>query len=213
MLGHRGCRLGITHPDIYEMQIIAIFSAARKVLAEKIKVNLEIMLPLISITEELLLLKNLITTTAEQLMADFGSEFEYKIGTMIELPRAVLIADKLAKHVDYFSFGTNDLTQTTYGISRDDIASFISEYKAEDIFKFDPFMTLDQEGVGQLIDIANTKGKQANPHLKTGICGEHGGDAASIEFCHKIGLDYVSCSPYRIPAARIAAAQAAIKEK
>jgi len=209
MLGHRGCRLGVTHPDIYQMQVNAIILAAIKTNKE----GIEIMLPLISTEAELVLLKKLVTDTAEQVMIDHGVQIEYKIGTMIELPRAALMADKIAKHVDFFSFGTNDLTQTVFGISRDDIASFMPEYRTLDILKEDPFVTIDQEGVGEMVGIAIERGKKSNPNISLGICGEHGGDPKSIEFFHKIGMDYVSCSPFRIPIAKLAAAQAALKSR
>ncbi len=211
MLGHRGARLGITHPDIYEMQINAIITAAIKVKKNNIPLNLEIMLPLISMEEELLFLIELIKDKSNTIMTREGVNIPYKIGTMIELPRAALIADRIAKHVDFFSFGTNDLTQTVYGISRDDISGFLPEYKSASILKTDPFTSLDIEGVGKIISIALEKGLSTNPSLSSGICGEHGGDPKSIEFFHSQNLDYVSCSPFRIPIARIAAAQAALK--
>ncbi len=211
MLGHRGARLGVTHPDIYEMQINAIITAAIKTIKLGIPLNLEIMAPLISVEEELLFLIELIKTKSQAVMKEHGVNVEYKIGTMIELPRAALIADKIAKHVDFFSFGTNDLTQTVYGISRDDISGFLPEYKAANILKSDPFTSLDIEGVGRIITIALEKGRSANPGLSTGICGEHGGDPESIKFFHEQNLDYISCSPYRVPIARISSAQAALK--
>ena len=210
MLGHRGGRLGITHPDIYQMQVRAIFTAAIIAKSENTPVNIEIMLPLISNIKELDKLKYLIQEVAEKVMIDMKDTVEYKVGTMIELPRAVLIADKIAKEVDYFSFGTNDLTQTIYGISRDDLSNFMQEYIEAGIFESDPFQTIDQEGVGKVIEEAMNKGRSANKYLKYGVCGEHGGDPESIKFFNEMGMDYVSCSPFRIPAAKIAAAQAAI---
>lgn len=211
MLGHRGSRLGITHPDIYQMQINAIITAALKTKKQGIPVNIEIMLPLISNIKELIFLKDLVSKTAQATMISIGDTIEFKLGTMIELPRAAIISDQIAKYVDYFSFGTNDLTQTVYGISRDDIANFMPEYKSEGIFENDPFQTIDEEGVGSVVADSIRKGREANKYLTLGICGEHGGDPKSIEFFNKVGMDYVSCSPYRIPAARIAAAQAAIR--
>ncbi|MGV2432028.1 MAG UNVERIFIED_CONTAM: pyruvate, phosphate dikinase [Rickettsiaceae bacterium] len=209
MLGHRGCRLGITFPEIYEMQVEAIFLALEELKSENIKISLEIMLPLICEALELKNLKSLILRVAEKCKVDF----EYKIGVMIELPRAALQADKLGPYVDYFSFGTNDLTQTTFGISRDDVASFIPDYISKEILPNDPFIKLDQVGVGELVKIAIERGKSTNPAIGLGVCGEHGGDPSSIQFFHDIGLNYVSCSPYRIPIARIAAAQANIRNK
>lgn len=212
MLGHRGCRLGITYPQIYAMQVEAIITAAIECKHETgIENDIEIMLPLIAHELELENLRNLainvITTIEERL----GDKIKYKIGTMIELPRAALQANKIAPFADYFSFGTNDLTQTTYGISRDDIASFIPQYLAKKIIAYDPFTKIDQEGVGELIHIAIKRGRKIKPDLKMGICGEHGGDPSSIEFFYKLGMDYVSCSPYRVPIARLSAAQAVIK--
>jgi pyruvate,orthophosphate dikinase len=212
MLGHRGCRLGITCPELYEMQIKAIFQAAIELKRDSnISFNLEIMLPLIATEQELIVLSELIKKTAARVQSKSDIKLQYKIGTMIELPRAALIADLLAKYVDYFSFGTNDLTQTTYGISRDDMASFADSYKDMGVFTEDPFVTLDQQGVGKLIKIACKKGKKTNPNLSLSICGEHGGDPKSIHFCNSIGLNYVSCSPFSIIIAKLAAAQAAIK--
>ena len=210
MLGHRGCRLGITFPEIYEMQVKAIFSAIVELKTESIKIDLEIMLPLISDVEELRFLKNLIIEVANHMEI---LPHNYSIGTLIELPRAALGAGQIAKEADFFSFGTNDLTQTTFGISRDDIASFMPRYLSSKILDNDPFSTIDQEGVGELIKIAIERGRKTKPNLKIGICGEHGGDPRSIEFFHKLGMDYVSCSPYRIPIARLAAAQAEIKAR
>jgi len=205
MLGHRGCRLGITYPEIYQMQVQAISSATRELkLEEGITTTLELMIPLISNVNELTRIKQII-------LQEFEGEIPFNVGTMIELPRAALMAENIAKEVEFFSFGTNDLTQTTYGISRDDIASFLPHYIEKKIFEHDPFVEIDQEGVGELIKISIERGKLGNPKLKLGVCGEHAGNPASIDFFHKIGLDYISCSPYRIPIARLAAAQAKIK--
>jgi pyruvate,orthophosphate dikinase len=214
MLGHRGCRLGITYPELYEMQVKAIFEAVIEVQQEKnISFGLEIMLPFISTTQELDILTALIHNQAKQVQTALNQNISYKIGTMIELPRAALLADEIAKYVDYFSFGTNDLTQTTYGLSRDDMAYFAATYKDQGIFKEDPFVFLDEEGVGKLIKIACKKGKAANPKLSLSICGEHGGNPKSIAFCNDIGLNYVSCSPFRVIIAKLAAAQANINLK
>ncbi|KXG75888.1 pyruvate, phosphate dikinase [Thermotalea metallivorans] len=214
MLGHRGCRLAITYPEIYEMQVKAILMAAIQVKNEKnIHVKPEIMVPLIGHEKELAIIKDLIIKTAEKILADQNVQIEYMIGTMIEVPRAALTADEIAKHAEFFSFGTNDLTQMTYAFSRDDSGKFIGEYRKKEIFEKDPFQKLDQIGVGKLMKIAIDLGKEARPELKLGICGEHGGDPESIEFCHRIGLHYVSCSPYRVPIARLAAARAAVLKK
>jgi len=211
MLGHRGCRLGISYPEIYEMQARAIFEAASIVKKEtNQEVLLEIMVPLVATRKELQILKDLIVTTEKSVEKEQGVKLNYMVGTMIELPRAALMADQIAKDAEFFSFGTNDLTQTTFGLSRDDSASFLGHYQKAGILEKDPFAELDQEGVGQLIKIAAEKGKATRPNIKLGICGEHGGNPASIEFCHKTGLDYVSCSPYRVPIARLAAARAAL---
>ena len=209
MLGHRGCRLGISYPEIYEMQARAIFEAQIIVEGETgQKPNAEIMIPLVSSPEELEILCKVIKSLADKIDAK-----NYSIGTMIELPRAALLADEIANHAEFFSFGTNDLTQTTYGLSRDDAGKFLPDYVREGIIEKDPFVTLDKAGVGQLINIASSKGRKTRKDIKLGICGEHGGDPSSIEFCHNLGLDYVSCSPYRVPIARLAAAQAAILSK
>jgi pyruvate,orthophosphate dikinase len=211
MLGHRGCRLGISYPEIYEMQARAIFEAASIVKKEtNQEVLLEIMVPLVATRKELQILKELIVATEKSVEKEQGVKLNYMVGTMIELPRAALMADQIAKDAEFFSFGTNDLTQTTFGLSRDDSASFLGHYQKAGILEKDPFAELDQEGVGQLIKIAAEKGKSTRPNIKLGICGEHGGNPASIEFCHKTGLDYVSCSPYRVPIARLAAARAAL---
>jgi pyruvate, orthophosphate dikinase len=211
MMGHRGCRLGVTYPEIYEMQVTAIFSALAELKSENIDIDLEIMIPLISDAKELHNLKSLIIFVAEKTKASFGCLMKYAIGTMIELPRAALMAEEIAKEADYFSFGTNDLTQTTFGISRDDGASFLPEYLSKKLFEHDPFVKLDQNGVGELMKIAVERGKKSKPDIKLGVCGEHAGDPSSIEFFYKIGIDYVSCSPYRVPIAKIAAAQVALR--
>jgi pyruvate,orthophosphate dikinase len=214
MLGHRGCRLGITYPEIYEMQARAIFEAALVVLKEEgARVLPEIMIPLAATKRELDILKEKIDHVAEAVFADAGERVDYQIGTMIELPRAALRAHELAETAEFFSFGTNDLTQTTFGISRDDAAGFLSEYERQGIIDVDPFVSIDVDGVGELVSIAVERGRQTNTDIKLGICGEHGGDPASIRFCESVGLDYVSCSPYRVPIARLAAAQAAVRSK
>jgi pyruvate,orthophosphate dikinase len=211
MLGHRGCRLGISYPEIYEMQARAIFEAASIVKKESGKeVLLEIMIPLVASRKELQILKELIVKTEKSVEKEQGVKLNYLVGTMIELPRAALLADQIANEAEFFSFGTNDLTQTTFGLSRDDSASFLGHYQKAGIFEKDPFAELDQEGVGALIKIAVEKGKATRKNIKLGICGEHGGNPSSIEFCHKAGLNYVSCSPYRVPIARLAAAKAAL---
>ena len=211
MLGHRGCRLGITFPEIYEMQARAIFEAAIAVAKAEGEAPVpEIMIPLVATRKELTILKERVDAIGAEVMAAAGTTIEYMVGTMIELPRAALKADEIAHDAAFFSFGTNDLTQTTLGISRDDSGRFMGAYVDQGIFEKDPFVTLDQSGVGDLIKIARDRGRATNPNLKLGICGEHGGDPASITFCEKAGLDYVSCSPYRVPIARLAAAQAAL---
>ncbi len=213
MLGHRGCRLGITYPEVYEMQARAIFEAAAQVKEETGEtVEAEIMIPLVAIPRELSILKEVVDRVAHQVARDHGVELPYTVGTMIELPRAALLAGKIAEEAAFFSFGTNDLTQTAYGLSRDDAARFLQEYERKGILSRDPFISLDPEGVGELVEIATERGRRARPNLKLGICGEHGGDPASIHFCAKVGLDYVSCSPFRVPIARLAAAQAALAE-
>ncbi|NLZ39232.1 MAG: pyruvate, phosphate dikinase, partial [Firmicutes bacterium] len=213
MLGHRGCRLGILTPAIYRMQALAIFRAVANLLAEGKEVIPEIMIPLVGHENELKLMRDLVVQAAEDVMAETGTKFDYKVGTMIELPRACMTADQIAEHADFFSFGTNDLTQTTFGYSRDDAeGKFLVHYLQEKILPENPFAVLDREGVGALVKIAVEKGRAAKPNLKLGICGEHGGDPSSIEFCHQIGLDYVSCSPFRVPVARLAAARATIQE-
>ena len=211
MLGHRGCRLGITYPEIYEMQARAIFEAAIQVAKAEGEAPVpEIMIPLVATEKELQILKDRVDAIGREVMDHEGMEIDYSVGTMIELPRAALKADEIARQAAFFSFGTNDLTQTTLGISRDDSGRFMGAYVEQGIFEKDPFVTLDQSGVGDLIKIARDRGRATKPDLKLGICGEHGGDPASITFCEKAGLDYVSCSPYRVPIARLAAAQAAL---
>ncbi|PID26706.1 MAG: pyruvate, phosphate dikinase [Candidatus Cloacimonadota bacterium] len=212
MLGHRGCRLGITYPEIYKMQTKAIITAALKVKKEKgLNIVPEIMIPLIGIDREIEILRESICETADEIIKESGMELDYLVGTMIEIPRAALTADEVAKYADFFSFGTNDLTQMAYGFSRDDSGKFITEYKKLGIFERDPFVSIDQKGVGKLISMSVKLGRETKKDLKIGICGEQGGDPESIDFCHRTGLDYVSCSPYRVPIARVAAAQAAIK--
>ena len=213
MLGHRGCRLAVTYPEITVMQTKAIIQAAIEVAKEGITVKPEIMVPLISTVEEFTYLKEYIVKTADELIKEAGVELEYLVGTMIETPRAALVADEVAKEADFFSYGTNDLTQMTFGFSRDDAGKFLAEYEKEKIIKFDPFSSVDQVGVGQLVDIASTRGRDANKNLVLGICGEHGGDPDSIDFFHRTGLDYVSCSPFRVPVAIVAAAQAKLNNK
>jgi pyruvate,orthophosphate dikinase len=214
MLGHRGCRLGVTYPEIYEMQARAIFEAACEVAEASGEAPIpEIMIPLVATARELELMKDVVDRMANEVFAEKGREIEYMVGTMIELPRAALMAGAIAEHGEFFSFGTNDLTQTTLGVSRDDAGRFLTQYVDKGIFPRDPFVSLDIEGVGQLIEIAAERGRAARPDIKLGICGEHGGDPASIAFCEKTGLDYVSASPYRVPIARLAAAQAALMHK
>jgi len=213
MLGHRGCRLGITYPEIYEMQATAIFEAAINTSKKTGEAVIpEIMIPLVGAQKELQLMREVVESAAKAVFEDKGESVEYIVGTMIELPRAAITADKIAETADFFSFGTNDLTQTTLGMSRDDAANFLPDYTDKGIYERDPFVSIDVEGVGALVDIAQEKGRATNPNIKLGICGEHGGDPASIAFCEKIGLNYVSCSPYRVPIARLAASQAAIRE-
>jgi pyruvate,orthophosphate dikinase len=212
MLGHRGCRLGITYPEITEMQSRAIFAAACQVAAEGKAVHPEVMVPLVGHVEELKHQVKLIHEAAEAVFKERGRRVEYLVGTMIELPRAALVADEIAEVAQFFSFGTNDLTQTTFGLSRDDAGRFLPFYVEHGILPDDPFQTLDVGGVGKLVEMAVRLGRQTNAGLKVGICGEHGGDPRSIAFCHKTGLNYVSCSPFRVPVARLAAAHAAIGE-
>jgi pyruvate,orthophosphate dikinase len=212
MLGHRGCRLALSHPEIYEMQTRAIFEAACELSKENVKVQVEIMLPLVGEANEIRFLKERITSTAEKVMMETGWKIDYKIGTMIEVPRAALTAGEIARYADFFSFGTNDLTQATFAFSRDDAENkFMRDYLDKKILPADPFEVLDRKGVGRLMQLAVEAGREANPNLKVGICGEHGGEPSSVEFCHELGLDYVSCSPYRVPVARLVAAQAALR--
>jgi pyruvate,orthophosphate dikinase len=213
MLGHRGCRLGIVYPEISEMQCRAIFEAACAVQKSGTPVKPEIMIPLVGMPKELSEQKTIVDQVAGDVFKETGVKVEYTTGTMIELPRAAIVADEIAEVGEFFSFGTNDLTQTTFGFSRDDAGKFITEYISRGILKVDPFQVLDQEGVGSLMKMACEKGRSARANLKLGICGEHGGEPSSVEFCHRIGLDYVSCSPYRVPIARLAAAQAVIADK
>ena len=211
MMGHRGCRLDITYPEIGVMQTKAIIGAAINVKREGIDVKPEIMIPLVGDYKELVYVKNIITSTADEMLKQENMDIKYMVGTMIEIPRATLIADKIAKEAEFFSFGTNDLTQMTFGFSRDDAGKFLGEYYSKNIYDFDPFARIDEEGVGQLVEHAVKLGKQTRPDIELGICGEHGGNPPTVEYCHRIGLTYVSCSPFRVPIARLAAAQAAIK--
>ena len=212
MLGHRGCRLGNTYPEITAMQTRAILGAAVQLKKEGFDPRPEIMVPLIGIVNEFDMQEKVIRNTAKELFAEEGIEIPFRVGTMIEIPRAALTADRIAQKAEYFSFGTNDLTQMTFGYSRDDIASFLPVYLDKKILNVDPFQVLDQNGVGQLVQMAVEKGRATRPELVCGICGEHGGEPSSVKFCHKVGLNYVSCSPFRVPIARLAAAQAAVEE-
>ena len=213
MMGHRGCRLAITYPEIAEMQTRAVIEAAINVEKEGIKTHPEIMIPLIGDLKELKYVKNIVTTIADKVMAEKNFKINYNIGTMIEIPRATVIADEIAQEAEFFSFGTNDLTQLTYGFSRDDASKFLNDYYKKGIFESDPFAKIDRTGVGELMRIAVEKGRKTRPNIELGICGEHGGEPSSVEFCNELGLTYVSCSPFRVPLARLAAAQAAIKAK
>jgi pyruvate,orthophosphate dikinase len=213
MLGHRGCRLGIVYPEITAMQARAIIEAACDVKKSGIDVKPEIMIPLVGFITEFRNQEKVIRETAEKVFAEKGLKVDYMVGTMIEVPRACATADQIAEGAEFFSFGTNDLTQTTLGISRDDYGGFINYYKENDIVPNDPFQTIDQAGVGTLMKMGVEKGRGKRKDLKIGICGEHGGDPASVVFCHGAGLDYVSCSPFRVPIARLAAAQAAVADK
>jgi pyruvate,orthophosphate dikinase len=212
MLGHRGCRLGITYPEITEMQARAIFEAACRVVARGKRVVVEVMIPLVAHVEELRHQAQIVRRVARDVFHTEGRAVPFLVGTMIELPRAALTADELAKHAEFFSFGTSDLTQTTFGLSRDDAGRFLPFYLEHGLFPDDPFQVLDQDGVGKLIAMAVRLGRGARNDLKVGICGEHGGEASSVKFCHRTGLNYVSCSPFRVPTARLAAAQAALEE-
>ncbi|MEE0108564.1 MAG: putative PEP-binding protein, partial [Merdibacter sp.] len=213
MMGHRGCRLAISYPEIAEMQTTAVIEAAINVQNRHPEWNIvpEIMIPLVGDKAELAFVKKVVVSTADKIIAEKNMDMKYKVGTMIEIPRAALLADEIASEAEFFSFGTNDLTQMTFGFSRDDAGGFLNDYYEKKIFESDPFAHLDQKGVGKLIQMATKLGRSVRPDIKLGICGEHGGDPASIEFCHRTGLNYVSCSPYRVPIARLAAAQAAIK--
>ncbi|HEX2940835.1 MAG TPA: putative PEP-binding protein, partial [Rhodopila sp.] len=211
MLGHRGCRLGISYPEIYEMQARAIFEGAIAVAKETGKAPVpEIMIPLVGTRKELEITRAQVEKVAAEVLKETGTTIEYSVGTMIELPRAAMLADKIAEVADFFSFGTNDLTQTVFGLSRDDAGKFLPHYVEAGILPKDPFVSIDIEGVGEMVRIAAEKGRGAKSKLKLGICGEHGGDPSSIAFCEQVGLDYVSCSPFRVPVARLAAAQAAL---
>jgi len=215
MLGFRGCRLSVVYPEIAEMQTRAIFEAAANVMKKGVKAKPEVMIPVVCAWQEMKINRGIVERTAKQVLEEkkMTGKIPIKIGTMIELPRAALTADKIAEHAEFFSFGTNDLTQTTFGFSRDDSGKFIPAYKEQGILEVDPFASIDQDGVGQLIQMSVEKGRKTRPGLKVGICGEQGGDPSSVEFCHKVGLTYVSCSPFRVPIARLAAAHAAIKAK
>ena len=210
MLGHRGCRLGIAYPEITEMQSRAIFEATAGLIKNDIKVFPEVMIPLVGTYTEFENQEAIVRKIADAVMEENSIKFNYLVGTMIELPRAALTADEIAQKAEFFSFGTNDLTQTTYGFSRDDIGGFLPDYLEQKVLAHDPFQSLDQSGVGQLVKMGVEKGRSIRENLKIGICGEHGGDPTSIDFCHRVGLDYVSCSPYRVPVARLAAAHSAI---
>ena len=215
MMGHRGCRLAVTFPEIAAMQTRAVIKAALNIKAKHPDWDMvpEIMIPLVGEVKELAFVKKTVVETADAIIKAAGSDMKYKVGTMIEIPRAALTADQIAKEAEFFSFGTNDLTQMTFGFSRDDAGKFLDAYYANKIYESDPFARLDQTGVGRLVEMACKLGRQTRPDLKLGICGEHGGDPSSVEFCHNVGLDYVSCSPFRVPIARLAAAQAALKDK
>ena len=213
MLGHRGCRLGITYPEITEMQARAIFEAAVTVAKDGVKVIPEVMIPLTATLKEMANQAEIVRRVAKEVFEEKGQTVEYMVGTMIELPRAALVADEIAKEAEFFSFGTNDLTQTTWGFSRDDVNKILPTYLADGIIKQDPFNVLDREGVGQLVKLATERGRKTREHLEVGICGEHGGEPASVEFCYQTGMNYVSCSPFRVLTARLAAAQAAAGEK
>ena len=213
MLGHRGCRLAIAYPEICEMQARAIFEAQAEIMKEGKKAFPEVMVPLVSVKKEFEMQKAIIDRIAKEVMAEQGIDLPYMVGTMIELPRACLIADQIAEQAEFFSFGTNDLTQTAYGFSRDDAGTFLDIYQRQGVLEQDPFVSIDQEGVGELVQIGVERGRKTRPDIKLGICGEHGGDPASVAFCHRVGLTYVSCSPYRVPIARLAAAQAALADK
>jgi len=214
MMGHRGCRLAVTYPEIAEMQTRAIIEAALQVKKEKgFEIVPEIMIPLIGVHKELQFVKDACVKVADEIIASSGTKIKYQIGTMIEIPRACVIADDVAKDAEFFSFGTNDLTQMTYGLSRDDAGKLLNDYLENNIYTVDPFARLDQTGVGALMEMAIERGRKTRPNLKIGICGEHGGEPSSVMFCHELGLDYVSCSPFRVPIARLSAAQAALNQR
>jgi pyruvate,orthophosphate dikinase len=213
MLGHRGCRLGITHPEIYGMQVRAIMEAACAVAEQGAHVEPEIMIPLTGTIGEMRLTYEQTKRIADGVIAETGVSVKYSVGTMIEVPRAALIADQIAQHAEFFSFGTNDLTQMTFGYSRDDVAKFLPDYLQKSLLGADPFSVLDQEGVGELVRLGIERGRRTRPELKIGICGEHGGEPSSVDFCHRVGMTYVSCSPFMIPIARLAAAQARIRAR
>ena len=214
MMGHRGCRLAVTYPEIAAMQTRAVIKAALNVKKAHPDWDIvpEIMIPLVGEIKELAYVKSIVVKTADEVIAASNEKLTYKVGTMIEIPRAALTADEIAKEAEFFSFGTNDLTQMTFGFSRDDAGKFLGAYYDKKIYENDPFAKLDQVGVGKLVKMAADLGKQTRPDIKLGICGEHGGDPSTVEFCHRVGLNYVSCSPFRVPIARLAAAQAAIRE-
>ena len=214
MMGHRGCRLSVTFPEIAEMQTRAVLQAAIAVRREAgFDIEPEIMIPLVGTSKELKYVKDIVLNTAQKIFEEMGETIQFQVGTMIEIPRACITADEIALEADFFSFGTNDLTQMGFGFSRDDATKFLSSYYDNKILESDPFARLDTEGIGKLVETAVKLGRQAKPGLHLGICGEHGGDPSSIAFCHKVGLDYVSCSPFRVPIARLAAAQAALQNK
>jgi pyruvate,orthophosphate dikinase len=212
MLGHRGCRLGVTFPEIYDMQVRAIMEAACEVAGQGLEVEPEIMIPLTGTVAEMKLTREMTDRVAQQVIAETGRKVAYSVGTMIEVPRAALVAGEIAEHAEFFSFGTNDLTQMTFGYSRDDVGKFLPYYLEKKLLPSDPFAVLDQEGVGELVRIGIERGRKTVAGLKVGICGEHGGDPSSVEFCHRVGMTYVSCSPYMVPVAWLAAAQAEVKE-
>jgi len=213
MMGHRGCRLDVTYPEIAEMQTRAVIEASINVKNKGIRVHPEIMIPLVGDVKELKFVKDIIIKTAKEIMDEKGVKVDYKVGTMIEVPRATILSDEIAQEAEFFSYGTNDLTQLTFGFSRDDASKYLNDYYMRGILENDPFAHLDKNGVGKLVEISIEKAKKVNKDIVLGICGEHGGDPSSIEFCHNVGLTYVSCSPYRVPIARLAAAQASIRAK
>jgi pyruvate,orthophosphate dikinase len=213
MLGHRGCRLGIAYPEITEMQARAIFEAVCQLAKQRKKILPEVMIPLVGIGEEFRHQRAIVDRVAAEVTREAGVEVKYLVGTMIEVPRACLVADEIARDADFFSFGTNDLTQTTFGLSRDDAGKFLGQYLEQGILGEDPFVSVDEHGVGELMRLAIQRGRKVRKDLEVGICGEQGGDPASVEFCHRLGLDYVSCSPFRVPVAKLAAAAAALRGK